>query len=86
MNRVDSEDFIERRRGACLSEAQIDDIAERAADKASERAADRAIEKLTQHVYNEIGRTVLQKSLWIVGACTLGIYAWLQSKGLLNRP
>lgn len=78
MNRVDSEDFIERRSGACLSNEQINAIAERAADK--------AVEKITQHIYNEIGRTVLQKSLWIIGACTLGIYAWLQSKGLLIKP
>lgn len=59
-----------------LSEAEIDEIAEKAAVK--------AIEKLTNHVYQEVGKSVVSKLLWLLGALTVGIYIWFQSKGLIK--
>jgi hypothetical protein len=56
-----------------LSDAQMEAIAEKAAQK--------AIEKLTSHVYQQVGRSVVSKLLYLVGACTLGVYFWLQTKG-----
>lgn len=44
----------------CLTEEDIDRIAERAAEKAFEK------------VYAEIGRSVVKKFLWIAGAIGIG--------------
>ena len=52
-------------------------------EKIAERAAEKAIEKLTNHVYQEVGRSVISKVVYIVGACSLGLYLWLKSKGVI---
>lgn len=54
-----------------LTEAQLDYIADRAAKKALES------------VYAEVGRSVVKRFLWIVGAIALGVAAYLFSKGEL---
>lgn len=66
----------ERRRPITLSEEQLDEIAERAAEK--------AISKLTDHVYLQVGRSVVNKLLWIIGAVFAGGYIWLHSKGYMK--
>lgn len=58
-----------------MGEAAIEEIAEKAAEK--------AIEKLTAHVYQGVGKSVVSKALYIVGACTIGLYLWLKSKGVI---
>jgi uncharacterized hydantoinase/oxoprolinase family protein len=58
-----------------LTDATIEQIAEKAAEK--------AIKKLTNHVYQEVGRSVISKFFYIVGACSLGFYLWLKSKGVI---
>ena len=58
-----------------LTEDQIELIAEKAAEK--------AIEKLTSHVYQEVGKSVVSKLFYIVGACAIGLYLWLKSKGIV---
>jgi uncharacterized hydantoinase/oxoprolinase family protein len=58
-----------------LDEKQIEEIAEKAAQK--------AIEKLTTHIYQEVGKSIISKFFYIVGACSLGIYLWLKSKGVV---
>ncbi len=67
-------DGRERRR-LPLSEDQIEEIAEKAAEK--------AIEKLTNHVYQEVGKSIVSKALYLIGASALGIYLWLKSKGIV---
>jgi len=57
-----------------LTEEQIEQIAE--------KAANRAIEKLTTHVYQEVGKSVVSKLFYLVGACAIGLYLWLKSKGI----
>ena len=59
-----------------LTEREIDDIAEKAAEK--------AIRKLTDHVYQEVGKSVVSKFVYIVGALTLTLYLWAKSKGLVG--
>ena len=49
----------------------------------AEKAAEKAIEKLTNHVYQEVGRSVISKFVYIVGVCSLGLYFWLKSKGVI---
>lgn len=58
-----------------LSEEQIEMIAEKAAEK--------AIEKLTGRIYQEVGKSVVSKLTYLVGAVTVGIYLWLRHKGVL---
>lgn len=58
-----------------LTEEQIEQIAEKAAEK--------AIEKLTSHVYQEVGKSVISKLFYIVGASALAVWLWLKSKGVL---
>ena len=57
------------RRTMPLSDDQIEAIAE--------RAAERALEK----VYESIGRSVVKKALWVIGAGTLALTAWLAGTG-----
>lgn len=52
-------------------------------EKIAERAAEKAIEKLTTHVYQEVGKSVISKFVYVVGACSLGLYLWLKSKGVI---
>ena len=52
-------------------------------EKIAEKAAEKAIKKLTNHVYQEVGRSVISKFVYIVGACSLGLYLWLKSKGVI---
>lgn len=59
-----------------LSEDEIDEIAEKAAEK--------AIEKLTNKVYQGVGRSIIEKFIWIVGALSVGAYIWAQSKGFIK--
>jgi hypothetical protein len=71
---VDSEQPVERRKN-CLSEEDIEMIAEKAAEK--------AITKLTAHLYQEIGKSFVEKFLYLLGATVVGVYLFLKSKGLV---
>lgn len=59
-----------------LTEAQIDDIAEKAANK--------AVAKLTDRVYRDVGKSVIEKFAWIVGVSAIALFLWLQAKGLIK--
>lgn len=54
---------------AQLTAEQIEAIAERAAEVALER------------VYTQIGKSVVNKFLWVVGAAGLAVAAWLNGAG-----
>ncbi|QGH72962.1 MAG: protein of unknown function DUF3194 [Siphoviridae sp. ctdEk19] len=55
----------ERRQYPHLSEEQINVIAERAAEVAIER------------VYTAVGKSVVKKFIWLVGAAAVALVAWL---------
>lgn len=59
----------ERRKTVELSDDQIERIAERAAEVALSK------------VYQQIGKSVVQKILWVVGAASLALFAWLNGSG-----
>lgn len=59
----------ERRTNTQLSAEQIERIAERAAEVALEK------------VYTSIGKSVVNKVLWMVGAASLAVAAWLNGAG-----
>lgn len=52
-------------------------------EKIAEKAAQKAIEKLTNQVYQEVGKSVVQKLFYVVGICAVGLYLWLKSKGVI---
>lgn len=56
---------MEERRHLTLSDEQIELIAERAAEVALER------------VYTQIGKSVVHKVLWAIGAGALALLVWL---------
>lgn len=55
-----------------LTEAEIDHIAERAAEKA------------IQKVYSEIGKSVAQKIIWIIGVAAVGVFMFVSGKEVLK--
>lgn len=57
---------------------------EKIAEKAAERAAERAIEKLTDHLYREVGKSVVEKLFYLIGVCAVALYLWLQHKGVIS--
>ena len=67
----------------CAAAADCPFSDEAALEKIAEKAAEKAIEKLTNHVYQEIGRSVISKFVYIVGTCSVGLYLWLKSKGVI---
>ena len=52
-------------------------------EKIAELAAEKAIKKLTNHVYQEVGKSVISKFVYVVGVCSVGLYLWLKSKGVI---
>jgi hypothetical protein len=52
-------------------------------ERVAERAAEKAVKKITEQVYLEVGRSVVNKFLWAVGAITVGFVLWLHSKGFI---
>ena len=67
----------------CAAAADCPFSDEAVLEKIAEKAAEKAIGKLTNHVYQEIGRSVISKFVYIIGACSLGLYLWLKSKGVI---
>lgn len=61
---------------AGLTEEQINHIAERAADLAVQRVIDMG--------FKVVGKSVVEKFVWIVGALAVGGYMYLQSRGIIK--
>ena len=59
-------------------------VLEKIAEKAAELAAERAIEKLTDHLYREVGKSVVEKLFYLIGVCAVALYLWLQHKGVVS--
>tara|TARA_R100001163_G_C5042166_1_gene180073 strand:+ start:411 stop:605 length:195 start_codon:yes stop_codon:yes gene_type:complete len=57
----------------CLTESDIDRIAE--------KAAERALEK----VYAEVGKSVSKKLMWIMGVVSISLIVWLSSFGGITK-
>ena len=57
-----------------LTDAQIDEIAEKAAERAF------------QKIYQNVGKSVLTKLTWMVGAVVVGLFMWLGGNGTVSLP
>lgn len=53
-----------------LTDEQINDIAERAAKK--------AVESMANMVYQEVGKGILKKALFLIGAAVIGAIIWMK--------
>ena len=69
-------DGPDRRVQTHISDEQIEVIAEKAAEK--------AIQLMTSGVYKSIGKSVVDKFLWLVGALSLGAWLWAKKNGLVQ--
>lgn len=58
-----------------LTPEQIETIAE--------NAAERAVKKMTDNLYKEVGKGVVNKILWVVGIVAVALAAWLHDRGFL---
>ena len=56
-----------------LTDAQIDEIAEKTAERAF------------QKIYQNVGKSVLTKLTWMVGAAVVGLSMWLGGNGTLPK-
>lgn len=61
-----------------LTDDQIEIIAK--------RAADQAVEKLTDHVYRQIGKSVVSKMFWAIGVLAVAFYFYAVSHGWIKPP
>lgn len=68
--------IVDRRAETFLTDGQIEEIAEKAAEK--------AVEKMTAGVYKAVGKSVVEKFLYLLGASTIGLYLYLKSQGILK--
>lgn len=59
-----------------ISEAMIDDIAERAAEK--------AVQKMTSTMYQEVGKGIVKRALWLTGVVVISLGYWLAERGHLK--
>ena len=46
-----------------------------------ERAAEKAVEKMTNQIYLEVGKGVVKKALYMLGALVVGAGLWAKAKG-----
>lgn len=66
----------ERRREVHISPNQIEKIAEKAAAK--------AVQQMIDTGYRAVGRNVVEKGMWVVGAISCGVFAYFASKGWIK--
>lgn len=76
INRPGRPPIEDRRVTVTLTDEEIEMIAEKAAQK--------AVARMTNDLYREVGRGVVNKFFWIVGLSTIGVYVYLQQKGYIR--
>ena len=62
----------------------ISAIIERVAEKAADKAADKAVLKLEGVIFQTVGRTVIDKLAYLLGAIIVGGYLYLNNKGMIH--
>jgi hypothetical protein len=67
-----------------MSDSDFSPLTDAQVEKIAERAADKAVAKLTDRVYRDVGKNVIQKLFWVVGVVAVALFFWLNSKGLIK--
>ena len=60
-----------------------DRIADRIANQVTEKVADKVEERLATKAFAAIGKTFVQKLFYLVGTVAVGVYIFLNHKGVL---
>lgn len=64
-------------------EARLDAIrAEMLTNAEIDKVAKRAVDMAFQQMYEEVGKNVVRKVLWIIGVVAIGLAMWLSSRGV----
>ena len=45
-----------------------------------EKIADRAVEKAMDKLYREVGKSILQKLLWMLGVATVALFLYMKER------
>lgn len=69
-------DIEKRKNSVWLSDEQIEMIAEKAAVK--------AVSKMTDQVFREVGKGVIQRFTWILGVIAVAVYSYAYGRGWLK--
>lgn len=84
---------MDRRNG--FSPAQLEELAEIIAghrfsdeqlQKITTEAAQKAVAMMTKDAYAAVGRTVVEKFLYLVGLLTVALGVWAASRGWIKLP
>ena len=59
-------------------------LTEEHAEKIAEKAAEIAVKKMADEVYKQVGKGVISKSLWVIGALATGLFFWAKSQGYIK--
>lgn len=70
-------DGPDRRKHPSLSDEQIEHIAQ--------RAADLAVKKVTDQAYAAVGKSLVEKAMWVIGVCAMALFFWLAQKGIIKQ-
>ena len=76
MNKLKKGQGMEEEKKSIVSDEQMEAIAEKAAEK--------AVLKITAVVYQNVGKSVVERIFWLIGAIVVGAYFWLKSKGAVS--
>ena len=68
----------------CAAAADCPFSDEAVLEKIAEKAVEKAVEKLTDHLYREVGKSVVEKLFYLIGVCVVALYLWLQHKGMIS--
>lgn len=78
----------ERRTRPSITAEQVDALVERVAKRAAELAAEQAAEKAAELVkadfYKTVGKSVVDKVLWLVGIAAVAGYLYAKDKGIIK--
>jgi hypothetical protein len=69
-----------------LNQEKVMSMTEAEMDQLAEKAAEKAIKRMTEEAYREVGRQTLKGVTYIVGVLTLVCIIWLANHGYLKLP
>lgn len=58
-------------------DVRLQDIPEDIIEDIAERAATKAVAKITDQIYKDVGKTVIQKFIWTIGAIAVAGFLWV---------
>lgn len=60
-----------------IPDSHFHDLSEELVEKIAERAATKAVAKITDQIYKDVGKTVIQKFIWTIGAIAVAGFLWV---------